>query len=346
MPAETKGDSQHPLERPRCLAGPSGNWAPGRIRHVDQGGTFTVELDEKEMIVLPYWYGVTADQISIDDEALWPGVFARLAPDPSGMTKAAFAEALSTFYRLDDDSVYALWVQQCKHLFGMEIEAADDSALNQQQAYQLFVQAGCSAKHFMLAEAGEQDYFKLYWNQVRMGGRQPGEVKRPVTLDDAFEALGVLRADVDQASQHRIDRFQEEAGVVLPAILNRFLCRAGVEDAVFASHPNAPGLVLPGDEDSSFRRDPPLKETHADCALTMMVPHQGGHVWTAVFNEGDAEPRVYVTWGNEQWLLTAPTIGMFFWDLAQTGLTWFRNKDREGGRPLEKTDIGVAPVYR
>lgn len=44
---------------------------------------------------------------------------------------------------------------------------------------------------------------------------------------------------------------------------------------------------------------------------------------------------------NQSWLLTAPTVSFFFWDLAQTGLYWFEDtKARE--KKTKMTDIGLS----
>jgi hypothetical protein len=45
---------------------------------------------------------------------------------------------------------------------------------------------------------------------------------------------------------------------------------------------------------------------------------------------------------DEVWKLTAPTVSIFFWDLAQTGLAWYREAGFEGGPPTRETDIGPA----
>ncbi len=76
-----------------------------------------------------------------------------------------------------------------------------------------------------------------------------------------------------------------------------------------------------------------------------MLPHQGDHEWVAVFDDGDLDVRLYVRWEGEEdevWKLTVPTVGMFFWDLCSTGLSWYRETDFEGGPRTRKTDIGLA----
>jgi hypothetical protein len=93
-----------------------------------------------------------------------------------------------------------------------------------------------------------------------------------------------------------------------------------------------------------LRRGLIAKGLKGDAAVVVMVSHTGDYEWAAVFNEQDDDARVYFIWEEEDgdaWALTAPTIGMFFWDLAQTGLSWYEDK-YPGNKPLKKTDIGLA----
>lgn len=336
-------DTSTPTVGARCLASPDGYWTPGRIHRVNEDGTYTIELENKHMTFMPYWFGVTPEQISVNDESHWPTVFARLTAGASKMTRSLFANALQNIgYRVDDDGFRAFWEEQCKELFGIEDDPTD-AMLNLHQTYRLLLRAGASAKRLDQSDKAECDYYKLYWNQTRMAGRQSSDINRTVTLDDAFDALGISQPAPDVAWVGRLVAFENANAVQLPPNLRRFLSCSEISNAVVKSHPNNPHLVLPGDRDCEFRRDPPLGRTGADYALTIMVPHQGNHVWAAVFNRGDNDASVYVTWDEDHWVLTAPTIGFFFWDLAQTGLIWYQNTGHDGGRPIRKTNIGVAP---
>ena len=173
--------------------------------------------------------------------------------------------------------------------------------------------------------------------------RQPSDISRPVTIDDAFDALGLPQPTPDTASVALLEAFENDNDVELPPNLRRFLCCSSISKVVTRSHPNNPNLVLPGDADFELLCDPPVETTNADYALTIMLPHQGNHIWAAVFNRGETDASVYVTGGEGHWLITAPTIGMFFWDLAQTGLIWYQNTGYDGGKLIEKIDIGVIP---
>jgi len=353
MPNSKSDQSQWPREGTRCLATPVGYWAPGIVHRVNEDGTFTVEFDDQDKTVMPYWFGITVAEISFHDEALWPNVFRRLTLDTHGMTKTSFANALSLAgYQVEDEKFDDFWSEQCNKLFHFAEDNANDAVLNEEQAYQLILQAGCSAKRLDQASAANATlatYFKLYWNQTRMGGRDPAEVCRPVTLNDAFLALGVADSRADRALEDQVFAYQQDHGILLPDNLARFLTRQGIARAVHHSHPNNPELVLPGDDYCVLHCNPAIESIDADYALTIMSPHQGDFVWAAVFSQGDDDARVYLmeegeqSWDESQWALTAPTIGMFFWDLAQTGLAWFQDTGFEGGKAVNETDIGLMP---
>jgi hypothetical protein len=177
-----------------------------------------------------------------------------------------------------------------------------------------------------------------------MGGREPAEVRRQVTLDDAFAALGLTEDKTDDSTAAFLHGNERESAVRLPVALAEFLCRAGVEDAVVACHPNNPSLVQFKEGEWNLRRGMRGQQLSGDYALVIMVPHQGDHEWAVVFDDGEDDARVYVRWDTEQgeaWLLTAPGIGMFFWDLAQTGLAWYQDTRFDGGKPVRQSDIGL-----
>ncbi len=227
----------------------SGEFGAGTVRRVNEDGTFTVEPDVKEMIVMPYWYGVTLGELT--------------------------------------------------------------------------------------GAVEEPNYFRLYWNQTRMGGRQPGEVGRRVTMDDALVALGLADAAVDEGVRAAIGEFERQEGVKLPTELVRLLVAGGVGERVLRTHPNNPELV----EVKYWE----LVKVGAQRVLPIVEPHQGNHKWSVMFDDGMADAQVFVAVG-EQYLLTAPSCAMFFWDLAQTGLAWYQETGFKGGKPVVRTDLGLALV--
>jgi hypothetical protein len=348
MALENTAGEEGPFVGSRCLAGIGGIWAPATIRRVNEDNSFTIEFEEKDMLVMPYWYGVTPVEVSFDDQDKWPSVFNHLRADEPGMTVTVLERA---FHLLDlnpgEEWITQLWEGTCQKLFDIDTARAGETVLDIERAYQVVRHVGFSAKEFVErldVEQAPQSYYKLYWNQTRMGGREPGEISRPVTLDDAFSALGLTEDKVNHEMADLIQAFEEEVGVRLPRVLKTFLSREGVIRAVLDTHPNSPELLPQSGYNWELRRGIGEEGMKGDYAVTIMIPHQGNHHWVVAFYENEPDGRVYVMFRGErgeQWALTAPTIGMFFWDLAQTGLTWYQDTQFEGGKPAMKSDIGL-----
>jgi hypothetical protein len=347
MPDTTsKSEAQQgPWEGSRCVAGPGGRWGPATIHRVNEDGTFTVEFDVKEMLIMPYWYGVTSSEISFDDAHQWASVFAELSPDGKRFTPTDFFNALTRLgYRVDEEQARQFWRHSCQKLFSVPADQAETRALDREESHQLLLDLGASAKQWAenLKKDRPQSFFKLYWNQTRMGGRDPADVRRPVTLADAFAALGVVPGRVDRSTATFLQGFEQMHNLVLPAALKELVCQKGIADTVADCHPNNPSLQP--FRDWLLRPGMRGQQLQGDCAIVIMDPHQGDHQWAAVFDDGDDDARVYVRWDAEEgedWLLTAPGVGMFFWDLAQTGLAWFQETQFDGGKPATQGDIGL-----
>ena len=165
------------------------------------------------------------------------------------------------------------------------------------------------------------------------------------------EALDVLRKvwSAEANTTAEIDEFENSQGIHLPAALKHLFTRRGIAAAVDASHSNSNRLVRPGDE-SILRRGLRQLGLDGDYALVVLIPHQATYEWAAVFDDNEKDARIYVhdsrdddneDSGNESWLLTAPSVAMFFWDMAQLGLNWYDDTKHEGGKPISPTDIGV-----
>jgi hypothetical protein len=347
MPANQPDPPQGPFEGSRCVAGPDGHWGPATIRRVNEDGTFQVEFDVKELIIMPTWYGVTPAEISFEDERQWEGVFALLSPDGRSLARKNFPDALALLgYKVPPDQARELWDQGCQKLINVSGYDAEDFTLDEAKTYQIFLHLGISAK--LCAENLKPDrpkpYFKLYWNQTRMGGREPAEVPRRVTLDDAFAALGLRAGKEDRSTAASLQKFEREHAVRLPATLADLLRRPGVADAVKDCHPNNPAFVEFKQGRWELRSGMRQQQVSGDYALVILTPHQGDHEWAVVFDDGEDDARVYLRWDTEEgeaWLPTAPGVGMFFWDLAQTGLAWYQDTRFKGGRPAKRSDIGL-----
>lgn len=326
----------------RCVAGPGGRWGAATVRRVNEDGTFKVEFDVKEMLVLTAWYGVTRDELSFNDARLWADVFAGLTPGGT-WTADRFGEALSRLgYALDRDRVRTIWNGNCAKLFAVSEAAAESLTLDAEAAYKLALHLGLSAKAcaVMLSPHRPPPLGRVYWNQIRMGGRDPAEVRRPVTLADALAALGLATAGTDATVDAELQAW--EAAVRVPASLRTLLTRVGVADAVRDCHSNNPCFVPYSAK--KWGVSPPGKDVVGRHAVPVMEHYD--YEWFAVFDDGDAEARIYLHWMNDDgeavWRLAAPTVGFFFWDLAQTGLGWYQDTKFQGGKPVRETDIGLA----
>jgi len=345
MPTELPPPTEGPFTGSRCLAAPSGYWAPATIRRVNEDGTFKIEFDVKEMIVLPHWHGVTKAEISFNDSARWLAIFERLCAGKGSLGLADLGNILTRIgYRADAQQLAQFWGQSCKKLFNVSEDSAAAHVLDADASYRVFLAAGISAVQVeqRLEPAQAQPHARVYWNQTRMGGREPAELSRQVTLNDAFAALGVAQHGVAPASAQLVAQFEQSQGVRLPAVLNCFLTQRGVVQAVTAAHPNNPWLIWPGQEEWRLRSD--MRKIGLSGGYAFRLMNHYDYDWYAVFDDGDEDARVYLNWeceDGEVWRRVAPSIGVFFWDLAQTGLCWYQDTRFQGGRAVRQTDIGL-----
>jgi hypothetical protein len=257
-------------ESARVWACPAGPWQRGTIRRANEDGTFQVELDEKAISFMKYWYGVTASELVPAEDG---------TPEPPPPAPSALQ--------------------------------------------------------------------KLYWNQTRMGGRDPGELPRAVTVADVLEALAMVGSPVDADAVGALDRFAAAAGVTLPTTVRELWSRPAVLEAVGELHPNSPEVQAPTSEQWALRRGLRAKGLDGEYSLTIVVPHQGDFTWEAVFDEGGGDARVYLHAGEgeqDRWALTAPGVAFFFWDLAQTGLGWWIATNYKGGVPTARSELGLVRI--
>lgn len=341
----TNGDG---LAGARCLARPAGAWEPGTIASVLPDGTYVVELDHKSISFMKYWHGVTAAEVSIDDESAWPPVFDRIISDRSGLSRL---DLQRTFARLgidvDDARMDTFWNGTCAALWQLDPSTAKTTRLDSARGYAMAVRAGLSARQLadeFLRGAAPRQYMPFYWNQTRMGGRDPSEIGKTITMDDTLDALGLGDGDDEPRLLAEMMHFAKKQDIVVPSDLARLMCRRGSADAVWSAHPNAPELVGPGTP-WQLRTDIEHRGLEGEMGLTIMTPHQGEHVWVAIFDRGDRDARVYLHWteGDEQkWQLQAPTLALFFWDLAQTGLSWLLANGNSNGRTIQAGPLGLV----
>lgn len=339
---------QGPFEGSRCVAGPGGRWGFATIRRVNEDGSFKVEFDVKEMVLLPYWHGVTPAEVSFDDALQWRAVVGRLCQNERAFAEADFARAITALgYQIAPEQARQIWVQGCQTLFNLKEEQAENHILDETTSYRLFLHLGLSAKQCaeLLQSDRPKPFFKLYWNQVRIGGREPAEIPRRVTLEDALAAMGLKADRINHSTAKFLRQVEQEHAVRLPTALTELLRCDGVARAVMECHSNNPSLIDFHRDRWTVRRGMRKRNLSGDCALVIMEPHQGDHEWAVVFDDGEDDARIYVrqdTDDGESWLLTAPGVGMFFWDLAQTGLVWHQDTKFKGGKPVRRSDIGLV----
>ena len=333
----------------RCLAGPGGHWRAGTIRAILADGTFKFEFDDKEMIIMPYWYGITQQEISHNDEEEWRTVYPKICNANGAFSWTAFHSIMNRLgYELNEEQAKLYWQEGCKRAFGRE--ACDDNrtiVLEQEAAYRAFVELGLSAKRIGMGVNGgyRPSFSHFYWNQIRMGGRDPADLSRPIEIADAFDVLELDRHQSDARAVASLDRFERKFNVSIPESLRTFICRAHVQDRVRDMHPNNP-MLLPVDQWSVRKKGIDAEEgAHV---IKIMEPHQGDHVWCAVFQDGERDARVYIaSYDDEDPVaeLSAPSIGMFFWDLAQTGRSWFQETKEVIGQS-GKSKVTGRPWWR
>lgn len=295
-----------------CLGGP---WVRATIVRCNEDGTFNVVPVGQENRFMSKWEGLTAAEVALDDEAAWPALYEAMRGASEGVgreeVRAAFERLGAT---VDEERMRGFWSETCAAQF--PDREPEGLMMNRDEAYAFFVSAGYSARLLAGPEGDPaRDRFKLYWNQVRMGGRDPAEVGRAIGVDDALAAIGLGGTGEDPARAAAVLAFGAREGLELPAELVSLWSRPGIEDAILASHCNNPEPVRL--EDWTVRRDDRT-------AVRVMLPHQGDHAWWAVFDGGAAEAEVWLSFEEDGAPVrrVAHSLAFFFWDLAQTGRCW------------------------
>lgn len=343
----------------RCLARLEGPWTPGSIVRRNEDGTFTFKYDTPESFIMPLWHGVTEPELRFHDGDTWPQVFEAIASAAGTFGLTEFGALLARLgIETSPERLRQFWIASCEALFATPKDVASDLTLDAEKAYGLILRAGFSAVGIQRQLAGEMEepppFYKLYWNQMRMGGRDPKEVLRTVTLRDTFTALGLRSTLANAKAKSALKAFEAREGVHVPRKLAKLFTRAGARRAISGSHPNNPEPYSIAHW--KLERDVRNARVDGDFAIEVMEPHQGDHLWVAAWNEGEEDARLYVRWPEEDddgqpdqsgataWRLVSPTVAFFFWDLAQTGLAWRLETGNEGEKPVQQTDIGLAPA--
>ena len=252
----------------------AGRWQECRVLRVNDDGTLTVVPASAPTVFLREWIGLTAAEVCLDDRARWSRVFATYAVE-GAMGADEFLAAFSA------KGMSVSRAQVLGLLQGESGPGIADPRFDEEAAYAALKAGGGMARSLDPAAPPEADggpWFRLYWNQLRMGGRDPAE--RPdIGWDDALAALGLTDA-AEEAGD--VSALEAAAEVRLPPGVRRFLSRAGVREAVIRAHPNNPRLVSA--QRWEIRTDGPALGFSGALAMALVAPYSGGHCW-------------WITWG-------------------------------------------------
>jgi hypothetical protein len=313
-----------------CVACPGGSWGRMKVLRCNDDGTFKL-LPEGSDDFLDEWEGVTRDEISFDDEALWPAIFDAIRGAKAGIGIAEVVAAVRRVgIQVDDAAMGEFWSARCGQLFGAT--DCETLLLDRDQAYRFFLSASLSAKRLSDPESDpSRDLFKLYWNGVRMGGRSPADVGRSIGLADTFAAFGLTDTPDDVERVAALARFEVNHELTLPPPLEALWSKENVEATLLNGHCNNPEPQPVGDW-KLLRRASDGDAWGAAFAVRIMLPHQGSHAWWAVFDEGADDAEVWISFEDDGPPVrrVARSVPFFFWDLRQTSRCW---EQRDAGGP-------------
>lgn len=300
----------------RFLACPGGRWHEVRVTRLNGDGTINAQPSESRSF-LDHWESITPAELSPDDRVLWPAQYARIANGRFDR-EALHAAINARGSEFAVEAMHEYWAKVTAELF-----AATDPAslvLDEEQAYRLIIRSGFSAKTFAGPNPEETDLYRLYWNGVRMGGRESSEVPA-VTLGAALDALGLDAGAEDPEATAAVLRFEHHHEVRLPKTLVTLFTRVDCLAKLNASHCNSPEPQS-ADAWTLERTLPALFGT--DIGVRIMLPHQGDHAWWAVFSDGADDARIAISFAEDAApvRLVAHSLPFFFWDLRQSGRNW------------------------
>ena len=195
----------HPGDR--CLASlnESGTWETATVHRRNEDGTYTIEFFTASLL-LPYLYGVTGlEMIEADGDAkLWSTtVFDQWATGNGTSARDKVEAAERRMTKLDfrtlmiyldfvvgpigeDEKFEDFWQEACRGALsakddegGGVVRSEDDTTLSREESYHLLRQLKRTAHQAL--RSGESDgnsapttttsFYKMYWNEIRMGGR-------------------------------------------------------------------------------------------------------------------------------------------------------------------------------
>lgn len=302
-----------------CLARLGGAWLDVRVTAVHPGGTVSVVEAGRETAFMADWHSVSACDLAVDDAARWTALVApHLAADGTLGVEDVVALLAGVGTTTTAEGLAAWWGEG----------AAGPGRRTAEDVHRLLRGAGWCAKQ-LDPRVPRDPWFRLWWNQVRMGGRPPEEVA-PVGPSEARAALGLEAAPIDAAVAGAVARWSAGEGFPLPVEVVELVSLAGYPDAFRDAHCNNPEWQPV--EDWEVLTDLRDAGVDADRGVLVALPHQGDHAW-ALTPDGRVwmrHPRGEDAFG---YLPVAPSLAFFVWDLVGSRADWERGTAAPGLEP-------------
>jgi hypothetical protein len=306
----------------KVVACPGGRWEEMKIIRVHDDGTYDLMPVGADSF-LDEWESVTRQEISVDDRKRWTKTFTRLRGAREGLGFEDARKALEAIgIGVNAEAMKKFWTEFCAKELN-EKKDAESRLLDEEQAYLFFLRGGFGALAFERKFEPERALYKLYWNSIRMGGREPDDVGRAIGLADALSALGLADAEDDPKQVKALDAFEKAQKLKLPATLRQLWSKESVLAAICGGHCNNPEPVAA--QDWVLRQDKEAREaTGRAYAVRIMTPHQGDHAWWAAFDRGDQDASIWLSFEEDAppVVRVAFSLPFFFWDLRETGRCW------------------------
>lgn len=342
-----------PYEGSTCLVN-EGAWIASKITRVNEDGTFNTTRIENPSLLMPFTYGVTERELVFNDGDYWDEAFRKILSTSEARGKVfKQSHMLRAFSLSGFKGDLNVAEEFLKRYFAKRFpDAADPAAVlvDSDEAFEILHGVGLSAKYIVevFPAAENMKYASYYLNNVRMAGRDPSDIARSVTFDDGLSAWGLQNAPLDPKLAETVAKLEEKHKLRLPENLKTFVCKENIADVMHSVHCN--GLEVSLYYDESFHEVVPQsvpKGIDGKFLLQIISDGRGDNYWYAAFNENDTDARIYCRrerydesedGEDYEWKLVAPTVGMFFWDLAQSNLVWYIcNSERR----FVQTDIGL-----
>jgi hypothetical protein len=295
-------------------------WQDCRVQRVHADGTLTVVPLAAKHSFLSEWIGLTEEEVWLDDRERWSQVFATFAVERT-MGVDEFLSAFEASGRMIARDAMTSHLEEYRDQHGdYDIDGQPQPRFDEEDAYTVLKLGGGTARSLDPAASARQPaakFFKLYWNQLRMGGRDPAECPS-VGWPEVLTALTLTAEGEGEAAD--VAALESSSGVSLPVSVRKFLSMAGVRHAIIRIHPNNPRLSSA--QSWKIWTDPAQHRMGGALAMPLVRPYSGGHSWWVTWDPGDKDAQVSIRFANGTIKPVAPDLAFFLWDLNNTGLAW------------------------